>query len=117
MRGEIIESRWNFPRLNLPFVDRPLTARAAFIEGRYRLTPRFFAAARVDRLTFSRIAGQRFFGGVATPWDAPVRRAEVGGGIYVLRNLVGRVVVQHNKRDAGLVRSRTFVSGQVSYWF
>ena len=117
LRGEIIESRWNFPRLNLPFVDRPLTARAAFIEGRYRLTPRFFAAARVDRLTFSRIAGQRFFGGVATPWDAPVRRAEVGGGIYVLRNLVGRVVVQHNKRDAGLVLSRTFVSGQVSYWF
>jgi hypothetical protein len=51
------------------------------------------------------------------PWDAPVRRIEAGGGFYLLRSLVARAVVQHNWRDAGRVRERTFVSGQVSFTF
>ena len=51
------------------------------------------------------------------PWDAPVARIEAGGGFYLQRNLVGARVVQHNWRDGGRVRERTFVSGQVSYWF
>ena len=117
IRGEFIESSWNLPALNLPRIDGPLKARAGFVEGRYRLTPRFFAAARIDRLTFSKIRGQRFFAGAPTPWDAPVRRMEAGGGVYLMRNLVSRVVVQRNKRDAGRVTRRTFVSAQLSYWF
>lgn len=44
-------------------------------------------------------------------------RVEWGAGYYLQRNLVGRVAVQHNWRDGGRVRSRTFVSGQLSYWF
>jgi hypothetical protein len=117
LRGELVQSRWNIPALNLPYIENPLTANAGYVEGRYRLTPRYFIAARGDRLTFSRITGQRLFGGVPTPWDAPVTRIEGGGGVYILRNLVARAIVQRNLRDAGRVTNRTYVSGQLSYWF
>lgn len=117
LRGEIIESRWNLPATNLPLIDRPLAAHSAFLEGRYRFTPRFFAAARVDTLSFSKIRGQRLFAGVPTPWDAPVQRIEAGGGVYLLRNLIVRAVVQGNWRDAGRVTQRTYGSGQITYWF
>jgi hypothetical protein len=117
VRGEAIDSRWTLPELAAPLLGGPLWARAAFVETRYRVTPRFFAAARADRLTFSSIRGQRFFGGAPTPWDAPVTRLEAGGGVYLQRNLTLRAVVQRNWRDAGRVRQRTFVSSQLAYWF
>jgi hypothetical protein len=117
VRGEVIESRWDVPGLAPPRIDAPLGARAGFVETRYRVTPRFFAAARADRLTFSSIRGQRRFAGQPTPWDAPVTRIEAGGGIYLQRNLTLRVVAQRNWREAGLVRNRTFASGQLAFWF
>jgi hypothetical protein len=117
VRGELIDSRWHLPALAPPLIEGPVSARAGFVETRYRLTPRFFAAARADRLTFSLIRGQRRFAGQPTPWDAPVTRVEAGGGVYLQRNLTVRLVVQHNWRDAGLVRNRTFVSSQLAYWF
>jgi hypothetical protein len=117
VRGEVIDSRWNLPDLSAPRIDAPLWARSGFVETRYRFTPRLFAAARADRLTFSSIRGQRLFAGQPTPWDAPVTRVEAGGGIYLQRNLTFRAVVQRNWRDAGRVKNRTFVSGQLSYWF
>jgi hypothetical protein len=87
-----------------------------WIEGRYRFSPRMFVAARADRLDFSRIAGT-VLGSVPVPWDAPVERVEGGVGLYLLRNLVGRAVVQRNWREGGRVRARTYVSGQLAYWF
>src|SRR4029079_5916018 len=103
MRGELVRSRWNIPALNLPLIDNPLTATSGYVEGRYRLTPRYLASARGDLLTFSRITEQRLFAGIPTPWDAPVTRVEVGGGVYILRNLVARAVIQRNLPDAGRV--------------
>jgi hypothetical protein len=50
-------------------------------------------------------------------WDAPVWRVEGDVGYYFRRNLVGRFAVQYNDRDGGRVRTRTFVSGQIAYWF
>jgi hypothetical protein len=117
VRGEIIDSRWTIPVLDLPKIENPLRADAAFVEGRYRITPRFFVAGRADRLTFSKITGQRFFGGVPTMWDAPVTRIEAGGGVYLLRNLTLRGVVQRNVRDGGKGRSRTYEAAQLAYWF
>lgn len=117
VRGELIDSRWTLPAISPPLITRPLRATAAFVETRYRFGPRYFAAARADRLTFSHIRGQRAFGGVPTAWDAPVSRIEVGGGVYLRRNLTVRTVVQRNWRDAGRVRTRTFLSGQLAYWF
>jgi hypothetical protein len=116
VRGEMIESRWKMPALAAPYIN-PLRGLGGFVEGRYRFGARYFAAARADRLTFSRISGERLFGGVPTPWDAPVSRLEVGGGIYIRRNLTARGVVQRNWREGGRVRDRTFLSGQLAYWF
>jgi hypothetical protein len=117
VRGEMIHSQWNLPALAAPLIDGPLGSTAGFVETQYRITPRLFAAARADRLTFSRIRGQRLFGGEPTPWDAPVTRLEAGGGFYLQRNLTLRGVVQRNWRDAGRVHNRTYVSGQLAYWF
>jgi hypothetical protein len=117
VRGEAIRSRWTIPQINIPFITRPLEARSGYVETRYRFGPRLFAAARADRLTFSKISGLRLFAGRPTPWDAPVTRVEAGGGVYLQRNLTLRAVVQRNWRDAGRVTRRTFVSAQLSYWF
>lgn len=115
LRGELVWSRWTIPLL-VPGTDIPLDALGMWLEGRYRLTPRLFVAARADRLVFSEISGA-LFDGRPTSWDANVERVEVGAGWYFQRNLVGRAVVQHNWRDGGRVTSRTYVSGQLAYWF
>ena len=116
IRGEMIRSRWRVPFLSAPPQGPVLDAMGSWIEGRYRISPRWYAAARADRLGFSKITGT-ILGGVAVSWEAPVTRYEAGGGYYLQRNLVARATVQWNHRDAGRVRSRTFLSGQVAYWF
>jgi len=117
VRGEAIFSRWTLPKINAPFIDRPLGARTGYVEGRYRFMPRLFGALRVDTLSFTKVAGQRLFEGQPTEWDAPVSRVELGGGVNIQRNLTARLVVQRNWRDGGRVHDRTYVSGQLSYWF
>jgi len=117
VRGEAVFSRWTIPQINAPFIDRPLGARAGYVEGRYRFGPRFYAAARVDALAFTTVTGQRLFGGQPEQWDAPVTRVEVGGGINLQRNLTLRSIVQHNWRDGGRVKEGTYVSAQLAYWF
>lgn len=116
VRGELIWSRWRLPFVTTPAEGPTLEARGMWVEGRYRITPRWYAAARADRLDFSNITGT-LFSNVTTPWEAPVQRYEAGGGYYVMRNLVARAAVQRNVRDGGRVRSRTFLTGQVAYWF
>jgi hypothetical protein len=113
VRGELVWTAWD-----LPFItDGSVSARGSWIEGRYRLSPRFYVAARADRLDFSRIIGQTVAPGIPTPWDAPVRRLEAAVGWYLQRNLVARLGVQRNARDGGRVHERTFVAGQLTYWF
>jgi hypothetical protein len=113
VRSEIVWSRWSFPSALPPSNVRALDAVGSWIEGRYRATPRIFVAARADRLGFSEIAGTV----LSLPWDAPVQRLEVGIGYYVQRNLVLRATAQQNWRDAGRVRKRTYLSGELAYWF
>lgn len=114
VRGELVRSRWTLPLLS-PDNSLDVSALGIWVEGRYKITPRVFAAARVDHLGFSKISGS--ISTSPTTWDAPVDRIEWGGGYYFQRNLIGRAVVQHNWRDGGFVRSRTFVAGQLAYWF
>jgi hypothetical protein len=117
VRTEWITSRWALPGLGVPLIRQPLTATSAYVETRYRFAPRWYVAGRADMLTFSRVTGQRLFGGQPTTWDAPVKRLEVGGGVYLQRNLTLRVSVQPNWRDGGRVRQRTYTSAQLAYWF
>ena len=117
LRGEAIWNSWHLPLIAAPYITDPLRADSAYVETRYRFTPRYFAAARADALRFSKITGVRFFSGQPTSWDAPVTRVEVGGGVYLQRNLTLRGIVQRNWRDGGRVRDKTYLSAQISYWF
>jgi hypothetical protein len=113
VRGEIVWSRWVIP-FATPRVDTNVEALGSWIEGRYRLTPRIFVSGRADRLAFSRV---ELGPGLTPTWDAPVRRVEVDAGYYIQRNLVARLAVQNNHRDGGRVRQRTYLSGQLAFWF
>ncbi len=116
LRSELVFSRWNLALPLAPSTTTTVSAFGRWIEGRYRLTPRVFAAARYDSLGFSRIDGTSR--GVPTlPWDAPVTRIEAGGGYYLQRNLVVRATAQRNTRGGGRVRERTFPSVQLAWWF
>jgi len=116
VRGEMVWSRWALPFALWPSTSRDVHALGAWAEGRYRVTPRLFVASRVDRLAFSKIAGT-LFAGAPVPWDAPVTRLETAAGWYLQRNLVARLGVQGNWREAGRLRDRGFVSASLSYWF
>ena len=116
VRSEMIWGRWRVPFAAAPPEGDTVSALGAWVEGRYRLSPRWYVAARADRLAFSDITGT-LFGGQPTPWEASVTRYEAGGGCYIRRNVVARATVQWNHRPQTRAASRTFFSGQVSYWF
>jgi hypothetical protein len=116
VRGELVWSRWDIPFWVEPAEGNTVRALASWIEGRYRLTPRIYVAARADRLGFSDITGEAFPAEPA-PWDAPVTRLEGGGGYYLQRNLVVRAVAQWNRRHGGRIETKTFYSTQVAWWF
>jgi hypothetical protein len=107
VRTEGVWNRWQVPTLSTP-----LTATGRFVEGRYKVLPGLFVAARVDQLTFNRIAGTS----QTRPWDAPVTRYEAGLGYYIQRNLLAKVTSQHNHRDGGLIRRGKQVAVQLQFW-
>lgn len=107
VRGEAIWNRWQVPTL-----ARDLVAASMFVEGSYKLAPASFVAARLDRLTFSRLPGSH----ETASWDAPVTRLEAGIGYYIRRNLVAKGTYQHNWRDGGRVTSRGFFAAQLHFW-
>ena len=113
LRAEILWSRWVVP-LAAEASDVDLDALGTWIEGRYRLTPRIFVAARLDHLGFSEVTAST---GERVSWDAPTTRVETSAGYYLQRNLVVRAAVQFNDRDGGRVARRTYFSGQIAYWF
>ena len=96
-----------------PVLDLPLRAVATSVEGRYKIRPGLYAAARVDHLGFSTIH---------TPtrtdsWDAPVTRVEVGGGYSLQRNLLLKLSYQYNKRVGGRVQTMNLGAAQLLFWF
>jgi hypothetical protein len=113
VRSEMIWSRWRVPFAVSAPSGADLDALAVWVEGRYKLTPRITAGFRADHLGFSRIAA----GDTLMTWEAPMNRVEAAVGYAVQRNLTARIAVQRNDRDAGRVRARTYVSGQLAYWF
>ena len=81
---------------------------------RYRITPRIVVSARGDHLGFSRLDA----GSNLTPtWEANVTRFEADAGYYIQRNLLARFAIQRNDRNGGRIHQRTYLSGQLSYWF
>ena len=101
--------------MHQPALDLPLRAVSASFEGRYKITPAFYAAARLDHLGFSDVVGTQ----VTAPWDAPVTRVEVGGGYSILRNLQAKASVQRDVRDGGrrCGGAPSSAPAQLVFWF
>lgn len=120
VRAEYLQSRFESPlgqSTSAAGVGDVTTLRAwsTSLEGRYKWHPRAYAAARVERLGFSSLTGSS---GPSLPWDAPVTRLEVGAGVYLLHNAVGKLVYQHNWRALEPdTETQGRVAAQVSYWF
>jgi len=93
-----------------------LPAWSSFVEARYRVTPRWQLAARVERLGFGRVTGASA-GSLPTPWDAQVDRVEAVLGVRLRRDLEIRGGWQQDWRQAGRVRKLGFPMLQVLYWF
>lgn len=113
VRGEAVWSRWSIPALETPAITRPLRAASILVEGRYRLWPGIYAAARAERLSFNRIQGST----TRTEWDAPVQRWEAGMGWSIIRNVTLKGSWQWNHRDGGRVSRESLGAVQLLYWF
>ncbi len=115
VRFETIASSWRLPIPNGPNFDLSLGSVSTFVEGRYKIMPGLYAAARIDHLGFSDVTGTT----VTEPWDAPVTRVELGGGYSLQRNLVLKGSYQHDARNGGpaLTQTANLVAVQVVYWF
>lgn len=113
VRFETVFSQWRVPAVGAPVIDVPLRAVATYVEGRYKIRPGLYAAARVDHLGFSELTGASG----PTTWDAPVTRIEAGGGYSIRRNILAKITGQHNVRDGGRVRSLNLMAAQIVYWF
>jgi hypothetical protein len=108
IRFEAVRSTWT-----LPTIHEPLVATGGWIEGRYRIHPRFYTAARFDHLGFNSVAGTTR----TVAWDAPVTRVEVGGGYLLQRNLQLKASFQRNTREGGRVTHLNIGSAQIVFWF
>jgi hypothetical protein len=118
LRFETIVSRWRLPVgpavSPQAALQAPLSAASVSTEGRYKLRPDFYVAARYDRLGFNDqtdVAG-------TLPWDAPVNRIEVGGGYSIQRNLLLKGSFQHDSRNGGRLQPNAhLVAAQLVFWF
>lgn len=118
VRVETIVSRWQVPIARPPprqlALQTPLSAVSASVEGRYKLRPDLYVAARYDHLGFGKQTSAR----ETVPWDAPVTRIEVGAGYSIQRNLLLKGSFQDNNRDGGVLRRVAHVvAAQLVFWF
>ena len=118
LRVETIISAWQLPIGTTPAqqmaLQMPLSASSISVEGRYKLRPDWYVAARYDHLGFS---DQHATTGTL-PWDAPVMRFEIGAGYSIQRNLLLKGSFQHDDRDGGvLLQVAHMFAGQIVFWF
>jgi hypothetical protein len=111
VRAETIVSDWRLPEV--AGITAPLRAWSTSLEGRYKIRPGLFAAARLEHLDFSDITGSA---GVRE-WEAPVSRVEAGLGYSLQRNLLLKLSYQHNARDGGRVPVLSLGAVQLVFWF
>jgi len=116
VRSEWIRSRFQLPIGSGSAADTTLTASSGFVEGRVQILPRWSFGMRGERLTFSDVTGT-LRGGVPTPWDAPVSRAEATLGFRLSRRVDVRGGWQQNWRSAGRVHNRGFPAVAALFWF
>ena len=113
LRFETVVSDWTLPLLSATSRKLPLRAIATSAEGRYKVRPGLYVAARLDHLGFSEIAT----GLTSQTWEAPVTRATFGGGYSIQRNLILKAEFQLNTRDGGRVQNESLGAAQLVFWF
>jgi hypothetical protein len=113
VRFEAIRSAWQMPLVSVPALDElSLTAFSTSLEGRYKIAPGFYLAARWDHLAFSDIQTTQGL----TSWEAPVTRLEVGGGYSLQRNLLFKMSYQYNTRATSRFGHVHVAAAQLVYW-
>jgi hypothetical protein len=113
LRIEAIVSDWRLPIVNAPEITLPLRASSMLVEGRYKIRPGLYLAARFDHLGFSEVSGTAR----TAEWDAPVTRVELGGGYSLLHNLLLKASFQHNTRPGGRTGDLDVGAAQMVFWF
>jgi hypothetical protein len=113
IRGEYVANTWRIPPLDAPQIVDPLGSHAGYVEARYRLHPRLYAAVRGDVMRFTTIRGSS----AAETWEADVSRAEYGVGFTIRRGLLLKTSVLSNWRDGGRVRMDHLGAVQLLIWF
>jgi hypothetical protein len=112
LRGELVMTRWDVAVVEAPFIATPLAAVAGYVEGRWKMRPGLYLAARGEGLSLSELHDSP-----SPEWDAPVWRLELGAGWMVRRDLLIKVSLQHNEREGGRVRRQTLPALQAVWWF
>ncbi len=113
IRGELIRASWTMPAVDAPPIDEPLVATSGLIEGRYKVMPGLYLAARGDRIGFSSITGTLR----QDTWEANIWRFEGGFGCSITRNVLLKGSWQRNRRQGGRVQGDTLLAAQLVYWF
>jgi hypothetical protein len=113
VRTELVSTDWRLPALGTPLLVHPLRATSWLAEGRYKLAPGLYAAARYDRMFFNSVRSSE--GPIS--WDASLWRVEAGVGYSVRRNVMLKGSYQYNRRDGGLVAVARLAAAQVVLWF
>ncbi len=85
LNGEGVYSQWTVPFENQ---DTKLSAIGYYAEAKYTWFPRFYTAARVSGLIFSKLD----LGSTNPRWDNNVYEVEAGIGIYIDRNTLIKIV-------------------------
>jgi hypothetical protein len=80
----------------MPLVEEDITARGAYVEGRYDFLPEWFGALRVGTLVFSEVEVPGG-GGAATGWDDDVLRIESSLTYRIAREVQLRADWQHSR--------------------
>jgi hypothetical protein len=83
--GEAVYSKWTVPFEN---EDTDIWALGYYAEAKYTWFPRFYTAARVSGLVFSRLQME----GIAPRWDNNVIEIEAGVGYHLDRNTLVKLV-------------------------
>jgi len=112
----LLRTEWFYSAFTLPIATATalrLGTNVGYVEGRYRLSPRWQFGARADRLRFAGVEGARG----RTPWDADVDRVEGALAFRATTTSEIKVAWQHNWRDGGRVHARGFPAIQFLYWY
>lgn len=108
IHSEVFRTFWEHPELPT------LHATAGYVEAKYKLRPRWYAAARFGFFEPDKVADSA---GVERHWDYPVHRAEYGIGFKPMPRVTTKAVVQNNRFDGNSSLDEDHYIVQVSAGF